>query len=198
VTSFDKEMMMAFDNVNELSSGVSQPFGYYRSACHHPGRERRSAEHGRWPAWFQGIVDWNSTLHAPAPASLEQAFANLLAEAAPARGARVQVLVQGKPLTLSQAILEQVFMIGREALMNALHHSEATSIQVEIQYLRDHLRVFVRDNGCGIDPAMVQEAKDSHWGLCGMGERAEHIGAQFGIWSGPSTGTEVRVAVSAN
>jgi len=86
-------------------------------------------------------------------------------------------------------------LAGREAVMNALHHSEATSIEVEIHYLRDLLRVSVRDNGIGINPDAVQEAMRSHWGLCGMRERAESIGARFGIWSRRGAGTDVRVAV---
>ena len=56
--------------------------------------------------------------------------------------------------------------------MNALRHSQATKIEVEVQYLRDLLRVFVRDNGCGINPEADQKASDSHWGLRGMRERA--------------------------
>jgi len=86
-------------------------------------------------------------------------------------------------------------MIGREAIMNALRHSEATKIEVEVQYLRYLLRVLVRDNGCGINPEAVQRESDSHWGLHGMRGRAENIGARFDIWSRTGAGTEVCVAV---
>jgi signal transduction histidine kinase len=130
-----------------------------------------------------------------APSSLEQAFSNLLSEVATGRGLRLRIFVQGKPRTLNPAIQEQLFLIGREAVMNALRHSQATKIEVEVQYLRTLLRVFVRDNGCGINPEAVQEESDSHWGLLGMRERAENIGARFGIWSRTGAGTEVRVAV---
>ena len=54
---------------------------------------------------------------------------------------------------------------------------------------------FVRDNGWGINPEAVQNESDSHRGLRLMRERAENIGARFGIWSRTSAGTEVRVAV---
>jgi signal transduction histidine kinase len=198
MSGFDKEMKMASYNVRGLSTSVSQPFVYRRSVSLDPGREWRSAAQDRRPAWFQGMVGSTRALRAPAPLSLEQDFANLMAEVAPARGARVQVFVQGKPRTLNPAVQEEVFLIGREAVINALRHSEATSIEVEIQYLCDRLRVFVRDDGCGIDPNVVQQAKDSHWGLSGMRERTRNIGAQFEIWSRPGAGTEVRVAVSAN
>ena len=131
----------------------------------------------------------------PAMSGLEQAFATFLEAVTPARGVRVRVFVQGKPRTLNPAIQEQVFLIGREAVMNALRHSDAKSIEVEIQYLRDILRMFVRDNGCGITPDAIQQAGDSHWGLRGMRDRAANIDARFGIWSRPGAGTELRVAV---
>jgi signal transduction histidine kinase len=104
-------------------------------------------------------------------------------------------LVQGSPRTLNPAIQEQLFLIGREAVMNALRHSEATTIEFEVQYLGDLLRVLVRDNGRGIKSEAVQRKSDSHWGLRGMRERAESIGARFSIWSLAGVGTEVRVAV---
>ena len=131
----------------------------------------------------------------PAPSSLEQAFSNLLSEVTPGPGLRIRIFVQGKPRSLNPAIQEQLFLIGREAVMNALRHSQATKVEVEVQYLRDLLRVFVRDNGCGINPEAVQKESDSHWGLRGMRERAENIGARFGVWSRKGAGTEVRVDV---
>jgi signal transduction histidine kinase len=131
----------------------------------------------------------------PSPSSLEQAFSILLSEVTTGRGLRLRIFVQGKPLALNPAIQEQLFLIGREAVMNGLRHSEASKIEVEVQYLPELLRVFVRDNGCGINPEAVQNESDSHWGLRGMRERAENIGARFGIWSRPGAGTEVRVAV---
>jgi signal transduction histidine kinase len=131
----------------------------------------------------------------PAASSLEQAFAIFLGEVTPARGARLRIFVQGQPLALKPAIQEQLFLIGREAVMNALLHSGATKIEVEVQYLRTLLCVLVRDNGCGICHEVAQKAGDSHWGLRGMRERAENIGARFDIWSRLRAGTEVRVAV---
>ena len=101
-----------------------------------------------------------------APSSLEEALSNLLAEVTPDRGRRLGIFVQGKSRALNGAIQEQLFLVGREAIMNALRHSEVTNIEVEIQYLRNLLRLCVRDNGCGIDPELVQKARDSQrWSL---------------------------------
>jgi signal transduction histidine kinase len=130
-----------------------------------------------------------------APSSIEHAFSNFLNEVTTGRGLRLRVFVQGKPWTLKPAIQEQLYLIGREAAMNALRHSQATKIEVEVQYLRDLLRVFVRNNGRGMNPETVQKESDSHWGLRGMRERADNIGARFGVWSRIGAGTEVSVAV---
>jgi signal transduction histidine kinase len=131
----------------------------------------------------------------PSPLSLEEAFSNLLSEVTTGGGPGLRIEVQGKPRTLNAAIQEQLFLIGREAVMNVLRHSHATKIEIEVQYEGDLVRMVVRDNGCGINPESVQRKSDSHWGLCGMRERSENIGARFGIWSRPGAGTEVRVAV---
>ena len=149
---------------------------------------RRAIDEGR--AAIRGI---QVTL--PAPSSLERAFAAFLEEATTAPGVRLRMFVQGTPRALKPAVQEQLFLIGREAVINALRHSEATTIEVEVQYLRHFLCVLVRDNGCGINPKAVQGARDSHWGLCGMRDRAENIGARFDVWTSPRTGTEVRVGV---
>jgi signal transduction histidine kinase len=148
----------------------------------------RAIDEGR--AAMQGLCTAS-----PAPSSVEQAFSNLLREAKTASGPRLRIFIQGKPRTLSPAIQDQVFLIGREAVMNALRHSEATEIEVEVQYLADLLRVFVRDDGCGINPEAVQKKSDSHWGLRGMRDRAENVGARFEIRSRPGGGTEVRLSL---
>jgi signal transduction histidine kinase len=127
--------------------------------------------------------------------SLEQALSSLRDEFTPCRGVRLQVFVTGQPKPLQPAIQEQIYLIGREALVNALRHSKATSIEAEVEYLPRRLRVVVRDNGCGIDQRVVQAGRDGHWGLMGMRERARSISAQLRIWSSPGAGTEVEISV---
>ena len=132
---------------------------------------------------------------APAGSSLEHAFSNHLSETTAERDLRLRIFVWGEPWTLDSAIQEQLFLIGREAIINALRHSQATKIEVEIQYQHNLLRVFVRDNGSGINPQTVQRECDSHWGLRGMRERAENISARFAVWSRTGAGTEMCVAI---
>ena len=109
---------------------------------------------------------------------------------------RFQVFVLGQPKKLKVAVQEQIYLIGREALINAFRHSEATRIEAEVQYLRRRLRILLRDNGCGIDPQTVQSGRHAHWGLLRMRERADGIGAQLEIWSRPGCGTEVQISIT--
>ena len=84
--------------------------------------------------------------------------------------------------------------MGRKAIINALRHSRATKVETEIEYSRRHMRLCVRDNGCGIDPQILGAGRGLHWGLLGMRERAENIGASFRIWSKPGLGTDVEIS----
>ena len=118
-----------------------------------------------------------------------------LREAIPETGVRIPAFLQGKPRAVKPIIRDQLFLIAREAIFNALRHSRATKVEVELEYLRSSLSMSVRDNGCGFNPDTVQEAGNSHRGLRGMRARAETINAQFEIWSRPRAGTEVRVKV---
>jgi signal transduction histidine kinase len=130
----------------------------------------------------------------PLPGTLEETLWEFLRETIPETGVRFRMFLQGKPRAVKPIIREQLFLIAREAIVNALRHSKATKIEVELEYMRWFLSVSVRDNGCGFNPDTVQKTED--WrGLHGMRARAETINAQFEIWSRPRAGTEVRITV---
>jgi signal transduction histidine kinase len=108
-----------------------------------------------------------------------------------------RVITEGHPLSLLPLIRDDIYLIGREALVNAFRHARATAIEVEVEYSPNRLRVLVRDNGSGMDTEMLQRGRDRHWGLSGMGERAKRIGAKFKVLSRPGAGTEVELCVPA-
>lgn len=126
---------------------------------------------------------------------LEQSLSGIRDEFTPAGGARFRIFVKGQSKPLNPEVQEQIYLIGREALVNALRHSKATDIEAEVEYLPRLVRVVVRDNGCGIDPQVVRPGRNAHWGLLGMRERAGRISAQLRIWSRPGVGTEVEISV---
>ena len=127
--------------------------------------------------------------------SLGKALCDVRNDLAPSERARVRIVIVGEAKPLDPAVQGQVFLIAREALLNALRHSEARSVEVEIEYLRRKLRLIVRDNGKGIDPQALQSGEHSHWGLMGMRDRAASIGAEIRIWSSQGEGTEVEISV---
>ena len=104
-----------------------------------------------------------------------------------------RVVEEGLCLPLRPAVLEDVYGVGREALVNAFRHSEASNIDVLLEYSANQLRMVVRDDGRGIDPKVLQFGKDGHWGLSGMRERAERIGARVKVLSRAGGGTEVEL-----
>ena len=106
------------------------------------------------------------------------------------------ISVQGKAVLIKAAVREELFVIGKEAVTNAFHHSNATKIEIELAFSSALISLSVRDNGCGVGSA-VQElgSRAGHFGLPGMRERAEHIGASFELWSQVNVGTEVAVRV---
>lgn len=106
-----------------------------------------------------------------------------------------RVIVEGSTRLLHPVIRDEVYRIGREALVNAFRHSRARMIEVEIEYASSYLHVMVRDNGCGIDRQVVDSGREGHWGLPGMRERSEGIGAKLRVMSGAETGTEVELTV---
>lgn len=88
------------------------------------------------------------------------------------------------------------FMIGREALLNALQHARARHIEVALDGDELALQLRVRDDGIGI-PAEVQQGRAGHLGLVGMRERARAIGAQLQWSSEPGAGTVVTLSWAA-
>jgi signal transduction histidine kinase/ligand-binding sensor domain-containing protein len=110
-------------------------------------------------------------------------------------GIPFSVSLIGIPKTLDPFLRDEVYRIGREALLNAFHHSDATKIELEITYDRTITHLRIRDNGGGIDQQILNGGRPGHWGLSGMRERAQEIGCPLVIWSRPGAGTEVDLAI---
>jgi signal transduction histidine kinase len=126
---------------------------------------------------------------------IELAFLRIPEELGVNHETAYRVVVEGTAVSLKSVIHNEVYSIGREALVNAFRHSGASSIEVELAYTANRMKVLVRDNGCGIQLQVIRRGRDGHWGLSGMRERAERIGAKLKVMSGPSAGTEVELSV---
>lgn len=102
--------------------------------------------------------------------------------------------VVGDSKDMHPIVRDEIYRIGYEAIRNACLHSEANRLDVELRYAQD-LTVRVKDDGIGIDPLVVADGKDGHFGLKGMRERAARIGADLTIVSSANTGTVVALVV---
>jgi signal transduction histidine kinase len=122
-------------------------------------------------------------LRAIAPNSdLAQAIARLGAELFADGTAVFKFTISGTPRVLGPTIADELHLIIREALTNALRHAEASIVEAEIEFGADDLRVRIRDDGNGADEALLRDgAHSGHFGVQGMRERAQHIGASFGV-----------------
>lgn len=127
---------------------------------------------------------------------LPAAFERVVEENSHDGKASFKMLVEGGVRELHPMVREEAYCIGREALINALAHSDGERIEVEIAYDPRQFRLRVRDDGQGFDPELLERGGlPDHWGLQGMRERAGRIGAELKIWSGRQTGTEVELLV---
>ncbi len=126
---------------------------------------------------------------------LEQALSLLPKEFALPENIEFVVATDGQPLALRPLVRDEAYLIAREAVINAFRHAQASKIEVEVSYASRHLRVTVRDNGCGIDSQLLRIGREGHWGLPGMRERAEKIGGKLNVLSGVDAGTEMVLSV---
>jgi len=110
----------------------------------------------------------------------------------------VHVRVEGTPRPLNPVVRDEAYRIAAEGMRNAIRHAKARRIEVEIRYDERQLRLRIRDDGAGIDPAILEsEHKAGHWGLRGMRERAKLVGGTLELWSQVGTGTEVELNIPA-
>jgi ligand-binding sensor domain-containing protein/signal transduction histidine kinase len=106
-----------------------------------------------------------------------------------------RLVVEGSRRSLRPPICDELYWIAREAVANAFRHSHASLIEVVLVYSRKSFRIVIRDNGCGMSPALLQARSVDHWGLSGMKERSARIGAKLDLSSAVRVGTEVDLTI---
>ena len=85
------------------------------------------------------------------------------------------------------------YRVAQEALTNVMRHAGATEVWMSVRRSDQGLRLTVRDNGRGFDPASARSATGrSHLGLLGMEERIKNMAGQFEIGARRGEGTVVQ------
>lgn len=129
-------------------------------------------------------------------ANLEQSFVLVAEGIAHTSSAKFRIMIEGRAKPVHPVVCEEVYWIGKEALVNAFRHAEATEIEIALVCSKGEFQAHFRDNGRGMTPdALKNSNRLGHWGLQGMYERAAKIGGQMNIRSNPSSGTEVELTV---
>ena len=88
---------------------------------------------------------------------------------------------------------ETLFRIVEEALRNVERHAMASRVEVRLRGADDGcLTLSIEDDGVGFDPGAL---RPGHYGLVGLREQAQLIGAELSIQSAPHKGTTLRLAL---
>lgn len=114
----------------------------------------------------------------------------------------VTVDIQGEPIALHRNTELHIFRIVQQACENAIKHAEATNIHIAGTISKESIHLHVADNGIGMGKEMPLNLntlmQNQHFGLAGMFERANIIGARLKVESQPDQGTTITLKWSYN
>jgi len=127
---------------------------------------------------------------------LSQALSKVAQEFVDSSLATFRVVAEGDVRSLHPLVRDEVYRIGREAIINAFLHAKSRNVELEITYSPKELGIRIQDDGRGIDPEVLKSGgRASHWGLRGMKERASKIRSLLEIRSRVDGGTEIELIV---
>jgi len=107
---------------------------------------------------------------------------------------KAEVRIDGQRRRLDAAQEHHLLRIGLEAVTNAVKHSGATHVDILVRFSPDATQMVVADNGCGVRHENGDHDA-GHFGLQGMRERANKIGAVLELDDAPGGGTRLAVSV---
>jgi signal transduction histidine kinase len=124
-------------------------------------------------------------------AGLAESVQELVARLQAETQIRLELSIQGTPRRLDASIEENLLGIARQAIDNAIQHSHANEIRVELAFKKTGVRLQVTDDGRGFEPSAVPRG----FGLKSMKDRARHCGGKFELETKPGKGTRIAVAI---
>jgi signal transduction histidine kinase len=128
------------------------------------------------------------------PVPLSDALRALVDEAS-AAGVPTSLGVSGAARLLTADAEESLYRAAQEGLTNIRKHANASRAELRLDYTRPAaVRLEVRDDGAGLDPA-AGGAATAGYGLLGVRERAAHAGGWMSIESAPGRGATLSVEV---
>ncbi|MAT96259.1 MAG: hypothetical protein CL608_03875 [Anaerolineaceae bacterium] len=102
---------------------------------------------------------------------------------------------RGKERRLPPNVELALYRIAQEGLSNVVRHAKANQANVSLQFTEQEVALTVKDDGVGfvVPESPAEMAPAGHFGLLGVQERAESIGARLEIESAPGQGTRLQV-----
>jgi PAS domain S-box-containing protein len=122
---------------------------------------------------------------------LYDALARLVTQMRLSADTHIVCEVSGETYPLPAEVESNLLRIGQEALTNAIKYAKASEILIELIYEPTQCLLRVKDNGQGFEVDSIPSS--GGFGLLGMSERANRIGAQLTLQSQPEQGTEIVV-----
>ena len=125
---------------------------------------------------------------------LSAALSNLLKTTVPP-GLETNISVEGDEALVPPRVREQMFLILREAVRNAVSHSGAGQLSIEVRVSPETVVGRVQDDGRGLGGRSEGDDDESDTGLQSMKERAELVGGVLTMSSAPGAGTRIEASV---
>ncbi len=138
---------------------------------------------------------WDLRVRALEQFDLPKELAECARQCATGTDIQVHVTTQGQPRYLTETVEENLLRIGQEACANAVKHSGASGVHIELDFLEHQVVLQIKDDGRGFQPETAPGPRQSHFGLLGISERAKRIGGRFILATAPGQGTTVRVEI---
>ncbi len=108
---------------------------------------------------------------------------------------KIKVTYEGVELEhLPEDIAVTLFRVAQEALSNILKHSQATIVNVNLEYIQNRVILSISDNGIGIHGPQ----KTTGIGLIGIRERVGFLGGELQVIAASKKGTTIRASIPWN
>lgn len=134
------------------------------------------------------IADMQSSVRNPN--NLQAAIEQALGPVSQDRAVKVEVTVSGEPAVIASDKTHQLIRICQEAVLNALQHANAQTIEVAVRNGVGAIELEICDDGSGFEGGT---GLAGHYGLEIMKDRARRIGGTLTIETRPGSGTSVKV-----
>lgn len=135
---------------------------------------------------------WDLRSHLLQSGGLEAALKDLV-QSLKRAGIQAGLTLSGPPSRLSSVTENHLLRIAQESCTNALRHSQATSVSLDLRVDSGKMLLRISDNGVGFEVTSGDGYANGHFGLFGMRERAEKLGGQLLVQSAPGKGTLIVV-----